>query len=186
MIIPEAVTFEEAIALTESLLSQMEAGEISNQEFALAIAQLVKSDNGARGFFVTYLTSEGSLADNPSPELIEALQSSPDTVAELLVKNVAMSAAIAMTHRREGNEEIAQGSDRVRSRTTRLIEQATLPQVGEFATQLHESAATGEGAYKAFLQKWDYDAGQRQEICDALEQIIPKEPLAEATPNPNE
>lgn len=191
MIIPEAVTFEEAIALTGSLLSQMEAGEISNQDFAEAIAQLVKSDNGARGFFVTYLTWEGSLADNPSPELIEALQSSPDTVAELLVKNVAMSAAIAMTHRREGNEEIAQDSDRVRSRSTGLIEQAKLPQVGEFATKLHESAATGEGAYKAFLQKWDYDAGQRQEICDALEQIIPKEPAtpepeAESNPNPDE
>jgi hypothetical protein len=177
VIIPETVTFEEAIALTQSLLSQMEAGEINTQEFAEAIAQLVKTENGARGFFVTYLTSEGTIADNPSPELIEALQSSPDTVAELLVKNVAMSAAIAMTHRREGNEEIAQGSDQVRSRSTHLIEQAKLPQVGAFATQLHESAATGEGAYKAFLQKWDYDAQQRQEICDALEQIIPKEPL---------
>jgi hypothetical protein len=187
VIIPEAVTFEEAIAQTQSLLSQMEAGEISNQKFAEAIAQLVKSDNGARGFFVTYLTSEGTVADNPSPELIEALQSSPDTVAELLVKNVAMSAAIAMTHRREGNEEIAQGSDQVRLRTTRLIEQATLPQVGDIAIQLHESAATGEGAYKAFLQKWGYDAQQRQEICDSLEQIIPKEPLEqveEAPPKP--
>lgn len=185
MTIPEAVTFEEAIALTQSLLSTMEAGELSNQEFAEAIAQLVKSENGARGFFVTYLTSEGTLADNPSPELICALQSSPDTVAELLVKNLAMSAAIAMTHRREGNEEIAQGSDQVRSRTIHLIEQTEMLEVGEFATQLHESAATGEGAYKAFLQQWDYDAQQRQEICDALEQIIPKEPLEEATPNPD-
>jgi len=185
VIIPEAVTFEEAIALTGFLLSQMEAGKLSNQEFAEAIAQLVKSENGARGFFVTYLTSEGTLADNPSPELIQALQSSPDTVAELLVKNLAMSAAIAMTHRREGNEEIAQGSDQVRSRTIHLIEQTEMLEVGEFATQLHESAATGEGAYKAFLQQWDYDAQQRQEICDALEQIIPKEPLEEATPNPD-
>jgi len=166
------VTFEEAIALTQSLMSQMAAGELSAPERSEAIAQLVKSENGARGFFVTYLTSEGTLADNPSPEVIQALQASPDIVAELLVKNLAMSAAQAITHRRKGNEEMAQGSDRVRSRTTRLIEQLKLPQVRDRAVALHESAATGEGTYKTFLQRWGYDAQQRQVICKALEQVI--------------
>lgn len=174
MIIPESVTFEEAIALTQSLMSQMEAGEVSQPEIAEAIAQLVKTENGARGFFVTYLTSEGTLADNPSPEVIQALQSSPDTVAELLVKNLAMSSAIAVAHRRDGNEEIAQGSDRVRSRTAHLIEQVNLPQVRELALALHQSAATGKGIYKTFLQRWGYDAQQREVICDALEQVMPE------------
>lgn len=171
MIIPESVTFEEAIALTQSLLSQMEAGEISPPEVSDAIVQLVKSENGARGFFVTYLTSEGTLADNPSAEVIQALQSSPDIVAELLVKNLAMSAAQAVTHRRKGNEEMAQRSDRVRSRTTHLIEQLKLPQVQERSLALHESAATGEGSYQTFLQRWGYDAQQRQVISEALEQL---------------
>jgi uncharacterized membrane protein (DUF441 family) len=57
--IPESVTFEEAIAFTQSLMSQIEAGEVSPSEIRNAIAQLVKSENGARGFFVTYLTSQG-------------------------------------------------------------------------------------------------------------------------------
>jgi hypothetical protein len=174
VIIPESVTFEEAIALTQSLLSQMEASELSQPEVMQAIAQLVKSANGARGFFVTYLTSPGTLADNPSPEVIQALQSSPDTVAELLVKNLAMSAAMAVTHRRNNNEQMAQGSDQVRSRTARLIEQVELPQAREFAQQLHESATTGEGTYKTFLQRWGYDAQQRQVMRSALEQVIPE------------
>jgi hypothetical protein len=170
--IPESVTFEEAIALTQSLMSQMEAGELSPQVSADAIAQLVKSENGARGFFVTYLTSEGTLADNPSPEVVQALQSSPDIVAELLVKNLAMSAAQAVAHRRKGNEEMAQGSERVRSRTAHLIEQLKLPQIRDRAVALHESAATQEGAYKTFLQRWGYDAQQRQVMCKALEQVL--------------
>jgi hypothetical protein len=169
--IPETVTFEEAIAFTQSLMSLMAAGELSTPEISDAIAQLVKSENGARGFFVTYLTSEGTLADNPSPEVIQALQSSPDIVAELLVKNLAMSAAQAVTHRRKGNEEMAQRSDRVRSRTTHLIEQLKLPQVQERSLALHESAATGEGSYQTFLQRWGYDAQQRQVISEALEQL---------------
>jgi hypothetical protein len=49
-------------------------------------------------------------------------------------------------------------SDRVRSRTARLIEQVELPQVRERSSALHESAVTGEGTYKTFLQRWGYDA----------------------------
>lgn len=169
--IPESVTFEEAIAFTQSLLSQMEAGELSGPEIMQAIAQLVKTENGARGFFVTYLTSEGLLADSPSSGVIQALQSSPDTVAELLVKNLAMSAAMAVAHRRNGDEHNAQGSDRVRSRTTRIIEQVELPQVRELALALRESAVTGTGSYGTFLQRWGYDAEQRQIICQALDRV---------------
>jgi hypothetical protein len=170
--IPESVTFEEAIALTQSLMSQMTAGELSAPEISQPIAQLVKSENGARGFFVTYLTSDGTLADHPSPEVIQALQSSPDIVTELLVKNLAMSSAQAVTHRRKGNEEMAQGSDRVRSRTISLLEKLKLPQLRERSVALYESATTGEGIYQTFLQRWGYDAQQRQVICEALDQVM--------------
>ncbi|MFE1744101.1 hypothetical protein [Coleofasciculus sp. H7-2] len=170
--VPEKVTFESAIALTQSLLSQMQAGELSEAQIAEVVGKLVKTENGARGFFVTYLTSEGTIADNPSAAVVQALQSNPDTVSELLVKNVAMSAAMAVAHHRNGNEEMAQSSQRVRSRTTRIIELVELPSVYELSQKLLESAVTGEGSYKAFLERWGYDAEQRQVISEALEQII--------------
>ena len=173
MIIPETVTFEEAIALSQSLMAQIATGE-TPQDMAETIAQLVKTENGARGFFVTYLTSEGTFADNASPEVIQALQTSPDIVAELLVKNLAMSTATANAHRRDDNEQLAQGSDRVRRRTTRLIEQLEMPKVRELALALRESAVTGAGIYKAFLQTWGYDAEQKQVICQALDRILPE------------
>lgn len=179
MIIPESVTFEEAIAHSQSLMSQIETE--SPQDTAEAIAQLVKTENGARGFFVTYLTSAGTFADNASPEVIQALQTSPDIVAELLVKNLAMSTATAIAHRRDNNEHLAQGSDQVRMRTTRLIEQLGLPKVRELALALRESTVTGAGTYKAFLQTWGYDAEQKQVICQALDRILPEVPQ---TPNP--
>lgn len=174
MIIPESVTFEEAIALSQSLMSQIETA--SPQETAENIAQLVKTEAGARGFFVTYLTSEGTFADSASPEVIQALQTSPDIVAELLVKNLAMSTATAIAHRRDNNEQLAQGSDNVRRRTTRLIEQLELPKVRELALKLRESAVTGAGTYKTFLQTWGYDAEQRQVICQALDRVLPEVP----------
>lgn len=169
--VPEAVTFEQAIAITQSMLSQMEAG-VSDPEIGAAITALVKSENGARGFFVTYLTDSRSLADNPSTTVVQALQSAPEIVAELLVKNLAMSAAMAVTHRRNHNEAMAQQSVRVRLRTTRLIKLVDLPCVYERSLRLWNSASGGEGSDKAFLERWGYDVEQRQVIRQALAQVI--------------
>ncbi|MBD2307952.1 hypothetical protein H6G17_21000 [Chroococcidiopsis sp. FACHB-1243] len=169
--VPAAVSFEQAIALTESLLSQIETGTLSETDIATVISALVKTENGARGFFVTYLTSASSAADSPSDAVIEALRSSPEIVSELLVKNIAMSTAQAIFHRRQQKEDMAEGSDRVHRRTKKLIQLVDLPQVRDRTQQLIESAKTGEGTYKGFLERWNYDPEQKQAICQALEQI---------------
>ncbi|AOY82699.1 hypothetical protein BJP36_25070 [Moorena producens JHB] len=172
MEILETVTFDDAIAFTESIMTKMVTGELTSPEITEAIASLVKTKNGARGFFVTYLTSDSTLADNPSPEVITALESSPEIVAELLVKNLAMSAAMGLKHRRNGKEEMAQGSDRVRSRSANLIKQLNMPSLFDIAQQLRQSALTGVGNYQEFLQRWRYDSDQKQVIHEALSDIL--------------
>lgn len=170
--VPSDITFEQAIAFTESLLERIAANELSPSDIEQAIAELVKTENGARGFFVTYLTSETTLADHPSQEVVQALQSSPETVAELLVKNLAMSAAMVLAHHRNENEQMAQQSKQVRDRTATLIELVELDTVYDRCKQLLETAVTGSGTYKAFLERWGYDAQQRQLICEAMESVI--------------
>jgi hypothetical protein len=175
----DPITFEHAIALTQSLLEQIEQGTISEAEKQAAIASLVSSETGARGFFVTYLSDPRPLANQPSPAVLDALQTSPEVVAELLVKNLAMSSAMAVTHRRNQDEPMAEGSARVRSRTLDLIQHLQLPQIAERAQKLHESAITGEGGYHAFLRRWGYDAEQREVIRQAMKAVIelfPNEP----------
>lgn len=170
--IPEAVTFEQAITLTQSLLSQAKAGELTEPEIAAVIADLVKTENGARGFFVTDLISETSLADCPSSEFVQALRTSPEVVTELLVKNLAMSAAQTVFHHRNQKAEMAKGSEQVRQRTTQLIKLINLPTVYERLQQLLDTTATGEGSYKAFLNRWGYDTEQRQAISQVLQQVL--------------
>jgi hypothetical protein len=155
-------TFEQAIALTQSFLDQLD--RLSEPEIQQTITQLVSSENGARGFFVTYLSDDRPFADQPSEGVIKALKSSPVIVAELLVKNLAMSAAMAVAHRRNQDEAMAQGSDRVQRRTQGLIDRLKLAEVSQKALQLRQSAITGSGAYELFLDRWGYDAEQRQRI----------------------
>jgi hypothetical protein len=170
--VPESVTFEDAIALTQSLLEQMSAGRLEDEEIQAAITDLVKTENGARGFFVTYLTDSRPLADNPSNGVIEALKTSPEIVGELLVKNIAMSSAMAVTHRRNNDEENAKGSDSVRQRTANLIQKINSNLVAEELKKMRESAATGEGNYKAFLRRWGYDEEQKQVIQKAISEVM--------------
>ena len=100
-----------------------------------------------------------------------ALRSSPEIVSELLVKNLAMSAAMALTHRRNQNEEMAESSERVRQRTTHLIKQIQLDSVSDKLQQLRESVITGTGHYQAFLERWEYDPQQKQMIQQVLSTI---------------
>ncbi|NMF57452.1 hypothetical protein [Pseudanabaena yagii] len=165
----ENITFEEAIAYTEDLLSHSNLDEAKLES---QIAALVQTVNGARGFFVCFLTGEWTIADAPSAPVIRALQSTPDAIAELLVKNLAMSTAMAITHRRAGNTEQAEGSDRVAKRTALLIEKVDILEVRAIATQVHDTALANTGEYVAFLEKWGYDAEQKQAIANVLAQIL--------------
>jgi hypothetical protein len=169
---PASLTFEAAIALTQSLLNQMAQEELSETEVEAAIAALVQTETGARGFFVTYLTDPRPFADQPGVAIVRAFQSSPHIIAELLIKNVAMSSAMAVTHRSNQNEVMAQESDRVRSRSAHLIHLLQLPEITERAQKLHESAATGQGEYRSFLDRWGYDAAQRQVIEEAMSELL--------------
>ena len=162
------MTFEEAIAYTEALLSRK---HLDDSQLESEISTLVQTANGARGFFVCFLTGEWQLADAPSTGVIQALQSAPNAIAELLIKNLAMSTAMAIIHRRTGNAEQAQGSDRVAKRTALLIEKVNLAEVHKIAFQMQNSASTNIGEYVAFLEKWGYDAEQKQAIANILANV---------------
>jgi hypothetical protein len=163
------MTFEEAIAYTEDLLSRQ---DLDDSQLESEISTLVQTVNGARGFFVCFLTGEWQLADAPSSAVIKALQLAPEAIAELLVKNLAMSTAMAIFHRRAGNVEQAQGSDRVAKRTAFLIQQVDLEEVQTIATQMQNSATTHTGEYAAFLENWGYDSEQKQAIAKVLANVL--------------
>ncbi|XHX80522.1 MAG: hypothetical protein RBJ76_11500 [Stenomitos frigidus ULC029] len=162
----DSISFAEAIAVTQALLDNLEQGNAEALE--ATVHELVRSENGARGFFVTYLSDDRPLADHPTPAIMAALQTSPAIVAPLLIKNLAMSTAMAITHRRNQDENLVQGSERVRSRTTQLIQALQLPQVQAEAQSLLGAIATKMGDYQAFLERWGYDLEQQQAIQQTL------------------
>ncbi len=166
----ESISFEAAIAYTEKLLRDRE--KITDTEFKLTISNLIASSNGARGFLVIYMTEDWEIGELQMQSIIEAIKAVPIPASELIVKNLAMSTAMAIAHRRTGNEVQAQGSDRVAARSTKLIQFINLDEVKHIASQMRQSTQTGEGAYAEFLNKWGYDAEQRAAMDVALAKAI--------------
>lgn len=166
--IPDNFTFEKAIELTQTILEQIAEGELSEAEIEESILNLVSSENGARGFFVTYLTDSRPIFDRPSPGIINALRGSPDTISELLVKNIAMSSAMVIHHRRHQDAEMTASSEQVRSRSICLMQTLQIPTIHSIAKQMVESIILGDGPYVNFLEKWGYDSEQQQSIAQYL------------------
>ncbi len=164
------ITFEKAIKLTQIFLNNYQNLNENDQE--IIISSLVKSENGARGFFVTYLTDNREIADIPSEGVIKGLKSSPEIVSELLVKNVAMSTAMKISHQRSENEEMAQNSERVTNRSIQLIKDLKLDIVTEKIKQLITTITEKKGIYQDFLNRWNYDDQQQEMIKQNLQSLV--------------
>ncbi|MGK7940786.1 MAG: hypothetical protein AB4062_11690 [Crocosphaera sp.] len=170
--IPENLSFEDALQLTQTLLEAMVENKLNDSEIEEIITTLVSSKNGARGFFVVYLTSNIPLADNPSQGVINALTTSPELVSELLVKNLAMSASMAISHRRNNDEEMAKQSEMTCERNGKLIQKTKLDLITEELQKLKQTIIDNDGSYQTFLEKWGYDDEQKQVIKHNIEKIM--------------
>jgi hypothetical protein len=166
--VPPNITFEQAMDLTQDLL-------VSNPSDALlesAITTLLQTQNGARGFFVVFLTGNSALADVPTPPLLRALRSNPDAIADLMVKNIAMPTAMALTHQRNGNDELAVSSNQTQVRSIHLVQQLNLSEITTLLRSMQSTIQNNNGDYQSFLDRWGYDLEQRSAIGQVLARML--------------
>jgi len=167
-------TFESAIEEAQNLL---DSGTLPEAEMIARTQTLLETEAGARGFFVVFLTGDSPLADQAPDWLLSLFAQGPDLVAELLVKNLAMSTATALAHEAQGNPEQADGSRQVAQRTTAILKALRHPPFGpvpaleQKAMDMLQTLNGEEGPYHNFLDRWGYDSNQRQAIGQAFEKI---------------
>ncbi|WRH66531.1 MAG: hypothetical protein RSE13_23680 [Planktothrix sp. GU0601_MAG3] len=152
ILVPENITFEQGIEITELLLNKLEENSLLEAEITRVITKLVKTHNGARGFFVTYLTDARPGFDQPIASIIQALETSPEIVSDLLVKNVAMSAAMVVYHHRHNNLEMQESSQQVVQRSSNLIQQLNFSVLRSRLQQLFNTIQTGAGNLSRILR----------------------------------
>ncbi len=169
LVASENITFEEAIAFTQELITKMV--EMSEDEKELAVKSLVKSLNGARGFFVSYLTSDNSIADKNTEGIVKGLATSPEIVGDLLVKNIAMSTAMKIYHLRNDDQKMSDSSARVTLRSKDLIHLLNSEVINQKLDKLRNTIKNNQGEYQSFLERFGYDEEQKQEILTVISDI---------------
>jgi hypothetical protein len=170
--VPANIKFDAAIELTQSFLTQLNKNELTSSQILDFVSALIQTANGARGFFVTYLTAKDPICDEPQPEIIAAITAHPSIAADLLVKNIAMSTAQQLYHQRRNDSEMMSSSATVAARTTKIIQQLNLPQIQDMCQELISTIQTGAGSYTEFLTRWGYDDEQKQSIEQTVAQLM--------------
>ena len=161
-------SFQQAMEITAAWLQHWENEEMSDEVLADRIGEMVASRDGARGFFVVSLAGDSALMDRLPDAVVGQLRSAGAEVVDLSVRNLAMSTAMAVQHRRTGDTAQQAGSERVTARCTELLRQLEPGLVKERLEQLLAAALDNRGEDVAFLEKWGYDAEQKHAIGESV------------------
>ena len=183
-------SFEESQELGAQLADILAAsradGETMPAKDAARLRSLVSTTSGARGWFVTLLTEEryDAVFKPPlDPELLRAIEASPEPNLKLLTMNVAMSTA-ELVHVASPSEDLAAASRLTRDRSKVLLN-ALLPRMIGLTEEVQRlrtavvpwpsADAPPEGAdteWVQFTKEWNYDEEQRAAIKEVLDELL--------------
>ena len=115
-------SFTQAINITAKWCKEWEEDILSEEVLADRIAELIKTNNGRRGFFAYALSDKNCfLLDKLPFSLMFKLNEGGDPVVEIVVKNLIMSSAQIIIHRRESNNEYEITSENISDRCKAIL-----------------------------------------------------------------
>ena len=162
-------TFKEAMQASMLWCKSWENGEISDEVISDRIGELIKTVEGARGFFVVSLSIDCPLMDRFPDALIFQLRSSGEIIVDLTVKNLAMSSAMIITHRKNKDPQEIQ-SERIKIRCIELLKLLDSKKVKKRLDILLEGTK-GNGTDLKFLHRWGYNDAQISAISESIYEV---------------
>ena len=162
-------TFKEAMQASMLWCKSWENDEISDEVISDRIGELIKTVEGARGFFVVSLSIDCPLMDRFPDALIFQLRSSRDIVIDLTVKNLAMSSAMVITHHKNNDSQEIQ-SEIIKIRCIELLKLLDSNAVKKRLDVLLE-ATKGNGTDLKFINKWGYNDKQINAISESIYEV---------------
>ena len=166
-------SFEEAMNATLLWCNAWEDGNLSDEVLADRIGELVESRNGARGFLAISLSGDCPLMDRLPDPLVFQLRKSGELVVDLTVKNLAMSTAMAVQHKRKKDKTHLSGSQKIRARCIELL-RLLEPNSVKKHLEIILDAINGKGKEVDFLIRWGYDEEQKVAIKSSLNSVATK------------
>ena len=115
-------SFTQAINISAQWCSEWGEDLLSEEVLADRIAELIKTKNGLRGFFAYALSDRNcNLLDTLPISLIFKFSERGKDVVEIVIKNLIMSSAQIIVHRRENNFEYKLTSENISERCKGIL-----------------------------------------------------------------
>ena len=115
-------TFTQAINISAKWCKEWAEDLLSEEVLADRIAELIKTKNGLRGFFAYALSDKDCLLLDKLPfSLVFKLNESGAAVVEIIIKNLIMSSAQIIIHRRDSNNEYEIRSENISERCKAIL-----------------------------------------------------------------
>ncbi len=155
-------SFTQAINISAQWCKEWGEDLLSAEVLADRIAELIKTRNGMRGFFAYALSDKDCfLLDKLPFSLIYKLNESGDAVAEILVKNLIMSSAQIIIHRRDNNHEYELTSENISDRCKAILKLLETKSVTKFVNQVLRNL---DNMGNSFDNSVKYDSEQKEFI----------------------
>lgn len=176
------LTFQQSIETSRELIEKLESKTLSDSQASKEISEFLGDMATARGFFVSLLTGDWAFGNNIPTIIIDTIKANPGHAYTLLTRNLVMSCATAVAHKRSDQPELADGSDRVAERSAYIIRKLDNPEIlnelldirSACEDKLNDSGPTDQdtGTYRAFLERWSYDLEQIRAARDCVNNVI--------------
>ena len=117
-------SFIQSINITKDWCDEWENDLLSDEVLSDRIKELIKTKNGIRGFFAYALSdSKCSLLDKLPSSLIFTLRERGEYIVEITIKNLIMSSAQIINHKKNKNFDYAAISNNISDRCINLLKE---------------------------------------------------------------
>ena len=154
--------FTQAINISAQWCKEWSDDLLSEEVLADRIAELIRTQNGMRGFFAYALSDQDcSLLDKLPFSLIFKLQEGGNKIVEIVVKNLIMSSAQIVVHDREKNLAYKSNSENISERCKNILRALETKLVTKTINQIIKDL---DNLGNSFDKSRKYDAQQKEFI----------------------
>ena len=155
-------SFMQAINISTQWCNEWGEDLLSEEVLADRIAELTKTRNGLRGFFAYALSDKDCfLLDKLPFSLIYKLIEGGDAVTDIVVKNLIMSSAQIIIHRRDNNHEYQITSENISERCKAILKLLETNSVTKSVNQILKDL---DNMGNSFDNSIKYDSEQKEFI----------------------
>ena len=168
-IISQDPSFMQSITIANDWCKDWDNDLLSDEVLADRIKELIKSNNGMRGFFAYALSdSKCTLLDKLPSSLIFILRERGDHVVEITIKNLFMSSAQIINHQKNKNFEYAERSNNISDRCVNLLKELDTKLV---TTKINKMLSEINTMGNSFDNEVKYTTEQKKFIREKVNEI---------------